>query len=86
VPFGPINDLAAVFDDTHVRSRGLRVEAPHSTCGRVPMVASPIRLSGTPIRNDVPPPTLGQHTREVLVEVLGMEDSEVEALRGRRIV
>jgi crotonobetainyl-CoA:carnitine CoA-transferase CaiB-like acyl-CoA transferase len=86
VPFGPINDLAAVFDDPHVRARGLRVEAPHPTCGRVPMVASPIRLSGTPVRSDVPPPTLGQHTREVLVEVLGMEDSEVQALRSRGIV
>ena len=86
VPFGPINDLAAVFDDPHVRARGLRVEAPHATCGHVPMIASPIRLSGTPARHDLAPPTLGQHTREVLVDVLGMDDSEVEALRSRGII
>jgi crotonobetainyl-CoA:carnitine CoA-transferase CaiB-like acyl-CoA transferase len=86
VPFGPINDLAAVFDDPHVRSRALRVEAPHPTCGSVPMVASPIRLSATPARHDAAPPTLGQHTVEVLVEELGLERSEVEALRGRGVV
>ena len=46
VPCGPINDLAQVFDDPHVRARGLRVEVPHPLAGRVPVVASPMRLSG----------------------------------------
>jgi crotonobetainyl-CoA:carnitine CoA-transferase CaiB-like acyl-CoA transferase len=50
------------------------------------MVASPIRLSATPVRHDVAPPTLGQHTREVLVEVLGMSDAEVVALRERGVI
>jgi len=86
VPCGPINDLAQVFDDPQVRHRGLRVEAPHPLCGTVPMVASPIRLSGTPVRHDTPPPLLGQHTREVLVEILGLDDAEVEALHGRGVI
>jgi crotonobetainyl-CoA:carnitine CoA-transferase CaiB-like acyl-CoA transferase len=86
VPCGPINDLAQVFDDPQVRHRGLRVEAPHPLCGTVPMVASPIRLSETPVRHDVAPPVLGQHTREVLVEILGMGDAEVEALRERGVI
>jgi crotonobetainyl-CoA:carnitine CoA-transferase CaiB-like acyl-CoA transferase len=86
VPCGPINDLAEVFDDPQVRHRGMRVEAPHPVAGTVPMVASPIRLSGTPVRHEVAPPTLGQHTAEVLREVLGMEEAEVEALRRDGVV
>jgi crotonobetainyl-CoA:carnitine CoA-transferase CaiB-like acyl-CoA transferase len=86
VPCGPINDLAEVFADPQVRHRGMRVEAPHPVAGTVPMVASPIRLSGTPVSHDVPPPTLGQHTREVLVELLGMDEGEVVALRAKGVI
>lgn len=86
VPCGPINDLAQVFSDPQVRHRGLRVEIPREGRPPVPVVASPIRLSRTPVRHDAPPPELGEHTREVLVELLGMADAEVEALRARGIV
>jgi crotonobetainyl-CoA:carnitine CoA-transferase CaiB-like acyl-CoA transferase len=50
------------------------------------MVASPIRLSGTPVRHDAAPPTLGQHTREVLGGILGMDDAELDALRARGVI
>ncbi len=86
VPCGPINDLAQVFADEQVRHRGLRVEIPRPGGGTVPVVASPIRLSRTPVRHERPPPALGEHTREVLVEVLGMRDAEVDALRERGVV
>lgn len=86
VPCGPINDLAEVFDDPQVRHRGMRVTAPHPVAGAVPMVASPIRLSGTPVRHEVAPPTLGQHTGEVLAGVLGMQEAEIEALRRDGVV
>ncbi len=79
VPAGPINDVAQVFEDPQVRHRGLRVEVPRAGGAPVPVVASPIRLSRTPVEHR-PPPRLGEHTREVLVEVLGMEEDEVEAL------
>jgi len=85
VPCGPINDLAQVFDDPHVRSRGLRVEVPHPLAGSVPVVASPMRLSRTPVHHGTPP-LLGEHTVEVLREVLGMEDTELEALRRGRVI
>ena len=58
---GPINDLAQVFADPQVQARGLRVELPHPLAGTVPQVASPIRLSETPVEYRNPPPTLGQH-------------------------
>jgi crotonobetainyl-CoA:carnitine CoA-transferase CaiB-like acyl-CoA transferase len=86
VPCGPINDLAQVFADPQVRHRGLRVDIPRPGGGTVPGVASPIRLSRTPVRHDVPPPALGEHTREVLVGLLGMDEAEVEALRVSGVV
>ena len=85
VPCGPINDLAQVFDDPHVRSRGLRVEVPHPLAGSLPLVASPMRLSRTPVRYGTPP-LLGQHTREVLGDVLGMGEAEIESLRRERVI
>jgi crotonobetainyl-CoA:carnitine CoA-transferase CaiB-like acyl-CoA transferase len=86
VPCGPILDVAQVFESPQVRHRGLRVEAPHPVCGAVPMVASPIRLSATPVAHDVAPPALGQHTREVLRELAGLGDEEIERLRRSGVV
>jgi crotonobetainyl-CoA:carnitine CoA-transferase CaiB-like acyl-CoA transferase len=85
VPCGPINDLSQVFEDPQVRHRGMRVEAPHPLSGVLPMVASPIRLSDTPVQHGVPP-LLGQHTREVLADLLGMGDAEIEALRKAGVI
>jgi crotonobetainyl-CoA:carnitine CoA-transferase CaiB-like acyl-CoA transferase len=86
VPCGPINDLAQVFADPQVRHRGMEIEAPHPVTGKVPMVRSPIRLSESPARGDVPPPLLGQDTAEVLKGLLRMEDAEVDALRAKGVV
>jgi crotonobetainyl-CoA:carnitine CoA-transferase CaiB-like acyl-CoA transferase len=86
VPCGPINDLAQVFADPQVRHRGMRIEATHALSGTVPMVRSPIRFSQTPARVDMPPPTLGQHTTEVLMDVLRMSAAEVESLRDQRVI
>jgi crotonobetainyl-CoA:carnitine CoA-transferase CaiB-like acyl-CoA transferase len=86
VPCGPINDLEQVFQDPQVRHRGMRVEVPHPISGTVPLVASPIRLSATPVEIRAPPPTLGQHTREVLMDLLGMEASEVASLGDKGVV
>jgi crotonobetainyl-CoA:carnitine CoA-transferase CaiB-like acyl-CoA transferase len=85
VPAGPINDLAQVFEDPQVRHRGLRVEVPRDGGEPVPVVASPIRLSRTPVEHR-PPPRLGEHTREVLMEVLGMGEEEVEAFRRAGVI
>jgi len=86
VPCGPINDLTQVFADPQVRHRGMRIETPDATVGTVPMVRSPIRFSETPVRIDMPPPLLGQHTTEVLTGVLKMSAAEVEALRHQLVI
>ncbi|CAG0999958.1 itaconate CoA-transferase [Burkholderiales bacterium] len=86
VPCGPINRLDDVFADPQVRARGLRLAMPHALGVPVGLVASPVRLSASPVDYRHAPPTLGQHTREVLGEWLGLEEGEVDALRGRGVV
>lgn len=86
VPCGPINDVAQVFADPQVQFRGLQVELPHALGGTVPQVASPIRLSATPVEYRRAPPLLGEHTLEVLTGLLGLPDAEVTALRQRGVL
>ena len=83
VPCGPINNLEQVFDDVHVKARGARQEVEHSVAGAIPTVANPIRLSESPIEYDRPPPVLGQHTDDVLADVLSLDPSEIAALRDK---
>ena len=85
VPCGPINNYAEVFDNPQVRHRGLRVDIPHPL-GAVPTVASPMRFSATPVEYKVPPPRLGQHTREVLNGLLGLGDAEIDALGASGVI
>lgn len=86
VPCGPINDLAQVFADPQVRARALAIELPHPLGGCVAQVASPIRLSETPVEYRHAPPLLGEHTAQVLGELLGLAESEVAALREAGVV
>lgn len=86
VPCGPINDLAQMFADPQVKSRGLAIEIPHPLAGKVPQVASPIRLSETPVQYRNAPPLLGEHTEQVLGEVLGLAAAEIERLRSQAVL
>jgi formyl-CoA transferase len=86
VPCGPINNLKDVFDDPHVQARGMRIELPHATAGKVPLIRSPMRFSGTPVEHTAGPPTLGQHTDEVLAKTLGKSADEIAALKAEGIV
>ncbi|WP_395055803.1 CaiB/BaiF CoA transferase family protein [Polaromonas sp.] len=71
VPCGPINRIDKVFADPQVIARGLKIDLPHALAGSVPLVANPIRLSGSPVAYQRPPPLLGEHTDEVLAQWLG---------------
>lgn len=86
VPCGPINDLAQVFADPQVLARGLAVTMPHGLAGSVPQVASPIRLSETPVEYRMAPPLLGEHTADVLQRVLGLDEQDVIRLRGTGVL
>jgi glutaryl-CoA transferase len=86
VPNGPINDVAQVFEEPQVRARGVRIELEHPVAGKLPMVASPMRFSATPLEYHLPPPLLGQHTDEVLRGVLGRSEAEIGKLRAEGVV
>jgi formyl-CoA transferase len=86
VPCGPINNMQEVFENPQVRHRGMRVDIPHPAGVACATVASPMRFSETPVTYAMPPPLLGEHTREVLSGVLGLSDSEIEALAAEGVV
>jgi crotonobetainyl-CoA:carnitine CoA-transferase CaiB-like acyl-CoA transferase len=82
----PVYDIKQSFEDPHVVSRGLQRAIPHARAGSAPTIANPIRFSETEIQFDRPPPMLGEHTDEVLAEVLGLDASVVQSLRTRGVV
>ncbi len=88
VSCGPINTIEQAFADPQIEARGMRIEMPHPALGGdpAPLIASPIRMSETPASYRRAPPTLGQHTDEVLSELLGLGAAEIEALRGRGVI
>ncbi len=86
VPCGPINNYAQVFADPQVMHRGLKVDVPRAAGGMVSTIASPLRLSATPVSYDKAPPLLGEHTDEVLAQVLGRDAAQIAALRADGIV
>ena len=82
VPCGPINNVAEVFDNPQIQARAMAIDMPHPTAGSVKLVRSPMRLSATPALADRAPPLLGQHTDEVLRELLGRSDEDMARLRA----
>ena len=86
VPVGPINNLSQVFDHPQVKSRNMRIDLPHPLSGSVPQVASPIRMSATPPQYQSAPPMLGEHTRTVLKERLGVSDEELAGLLEKKVI
>jgi len=86
VPNGPINDIAQVFEEPQVKARGVRIDLDHAAAGKLPMVASPMRFSGTPIEYRRGPPVLGEHTVEVLRGLLGKSETEVARLRAAGVI
>src|SRR5213595_1914072 len=86
VPNGPINDVAQVFEEPQVKARGIRMELPHGAGAILPLVASPMRFSETPLEYRSAPPTLGQHTEEVLRGLLGKSATDIERLRSAKVI
>ena len=86
IPGGPVNHIDAVFADPQVRHRGMQFELKHAAAGRVASVANPIRLSKTPVTYDKAPPTLGQHTEQVLSELLELDSKQIGDLKGEGVI
>jgi crotonobetainyl-CoA:carnitine CoA-transferase CaiB-like acyl-CoA transferase len=85
VPSAPIYDFKQVFEDPQIRHRGLVKEIPHPLAGSMRVVGNPLNFSETPLQYGRPPPLLGQHTAEVLREVLGMDDADIERLAQQKV-
>ena len=82
VPVCPINTIAETFADPQVRHRGMEIALAHAlTAEPVRLIGSPIKLSETPVSYRHAPPVLGQHTDEVLREILDLSDAEIGTLR-----
>lgn len=86
VPCGPINTIADVFADPHVQARGMQIAMSHPVAGEIPLVGSPIRLSDTPVQYRTAPPQLGQDTRQVLSEVLGLSQEAIDGLEKQGVL
>ncbi len=86
VPCGPINNIAQVFEDPQVKARGLKLDLRHSLAGHAPSVANPIRLSETPVEYRHAPPLLGQHTGEVLRDLLGLDAARIAQLAQTKVI
>ncbi len=85
VPCGPINDIGQAFDDEQVKARGLALAQPREDGLTIRSVANPIRLGDYPVQLRHAPPTLGQHTDEVLAE-LGLDAARIAALKHGGVV
>jgi len=85
VPCGAINNLAETFADPQVQAREMTVALPHPLTENLRLVASPIKLSATPVSYRLAPPLLGQHTRELLREA-GLDEARIEALHQDGVI
>jgi formyl-CoA transferase len=81
LPAAPIHSMDHVFSDPQAIARKLQVEIHHPTAGSVPLVGSPLHIPTQPIQFRYPPPLLGEHTEEILGEILGYDRESIEALR-----
>lgn len=86
VPCGPLNNIPQVFADEHIKERGMQVSLPHPRAGVVPILANPARLSATPPTYERPAPLLGEHTREILSDVLGYSDQDINQLAAEGVI
>jgi crotonobetainyl-CoA:carnitine CoA-transferase CaiB-like acyl-CoA transferase len=88
VPCSPVNTVDQVFADPQVRARGMQIAMPHPLAakGDVDLIGNPIKYSATPVAYRRPPPYLGQHTDEVLGELLKLSGSEMAELRNKGVI
>jgi len=88
VPCSPINSIDQVFADPQVKARDMEISMPHPAAASEPvrLIGSPIKMSDSPVSYRRPPPTLGQHSAEVLHELLGLKPDQIDGLRRRGVI
>jgi crotonobetainyl-CoA:carnitine CoA-transferase CaiB-like acyl-CoA transferase len=86
VPIGAINSIAQALDEPQVKARNMLVTIPHPLKADFVTVASPIKMSGTPVEYLRPAPMLGEHTDEVLKRQLGLDDERLAQLKASGVI
>ncbi|KAL1301893.1 hypothetical protein AAFC00_006072 [Neodothiora populina] len=86
LPYAAINDIAATLSHEHVLARDMVTQVQHPTCGEIKLVNTPVKYSASTPGIRSAPPTLGQHTAEILREVLGRTDEQIQELKSRGVV
>lgn len=84
IPSGPLNTVDRVINDPQIKARDMIVETVHSVAGPVKMAGIPIKMSATPGAVENAAPLLGEHTEEILKEMLGLTSEQVAELRGKK--
>ncbi|MCU0512478.1 MAG: CoA transferase [Anaerolineae bacterium] len=86
IPAGPIHTVAQALNDPHVLARGMVQTLPLTASDSFRMVASPLKLSATPPRADLPPPALGEHTAALLRDLCGVDAATLAQYRAEGVV
>ena len=86
VPCGAINNLQEVFADPQVNGRGMVTHWPHPLQPDLKLVSNPMKLSATPVRSELPPPLLGQHSEQVLRELLDCDEDRLSQLKAQKVI
>ncbi len=88
IPSGPVNTVPQVFEDPQVLHRGMKLQMPHPHRDgeQIDLIGNPVRFSQSPVRYRHPPPTLGQHSDDILGQQLGLSEQEIAALRDQGVI
>jgi len=86
LPCGPVQDIAQVAKDPQMAARDMFIEVPHPVLGSVKMAGNPIKMSRTPAEPKGAPPVLGEHSGDVLSQLLGVSQEQVDALRAEGVI
>jgi len=86
IPCGPINTIDKVFSDPQVLNREMVVEVNHPSAGKIKLAGIPMKFSHTPALIKTPPPLLGEHTNEILSNLLGYDEEKILYLRKEKII
>ncbi len=85
VPWGPINKIDRVVSDPQIRARRMIIELEHPTIGKLPMLGNPVKVQGMADPH-IPPPLRGQHTRQILSELLGYSPEQIAELEREQVI
>lgn len=86
MPYAAVNDIQGTLNHEHTKARNMVIEVDHEDCGPMKLVNTPMKFSESEPGFRSPPPTLGQHTNEVLSEHLGLDETEINKLRQKGVV